>query len=358
MKVYFIGSGLQGCYVPRCLLPLQANGFDGDQTSIIPENNTPENKSKAAQDADIIVFHRPEHPGKLELAHHLKSIGKKIVFDNDDTYKDLDGMKFNEYMNEERVTRGIAKVNSTIDAFIAEADLVTTSTEFLAEEYRKLNPNVFVLPNCIDPFYYDEPLRNENGKIRIGITGSVAVSGDLEVLIPILKHYQKNKEVELVVFSLPPNGNDSIARKLYKEEYEIFDSLDIEWQPFVSAHEYPQKLNSLKIDIMIIPRKDSYFNRCKSNIKFLESSLLEIPCIAQGFSDGKSPYQDPKDAEHMIIVTDNSQWIPEIDKLIADKPKRLEMGRKAREYVVERYSIENNANKWVEAYKTIYGTAK
>lgn len=359
MKVYFVHSGLQGCYVPRCLLPLIANGWDGDQTSIYPEKNTPENKSRAAQDAEVIVFHRPEQAKKLELALMLKKLGKKIVFDNDDTYKDLDGMKFNEYMNEERVTRGIATVNRTIDAFIAEADLVTCSTEFLAEEYRKLNPNVVVLPNYVDPFYYDEPLRNETDTIRIGITGSVAVSGDLEVLIPILRHYEQDKRVKLVVFSLPPGGNDSIARKLYAEEYKIFDSMDIEWQPFVNAYEYPEKLNELKLDIMIIPRKDSYFNRCKSNIKFLESSLLEIPVIAQGFADGKSPYQvNPEDAKHMIIVTDNSQWIPEIEKLIADKQLRFDMGKKAHEYVLANYDINKNADKWVKAYETLYGSTK
>ncbi len=353
MKVYYVHSGLQGCYVPRCLLPLIACGFDGDQTSIHPEHNTPENKARAAQDADIVVFHRPEHPKKLELMHHLKSMGKKIVFDNDDTYKDLDGMKYSEYMNEARVTKGIERINKTIDAFIVESDLVTTTTEFLAEEYRKLNPNVVVLPNCVDPFYYDEPLRNESDIVRIGITGSVAVSGDLEILIPILQHYEKDKRVKLVIFSLPPNGDDKILRTLYKEEYKIFDSMDIEWQPFVPPYDYPQKLNELRLDMMIIPRKDSYFNRCKSNIKFLETSLLEIPVIAQGFTDGKSPYQKPEDAAHMKIVIDNKDWIPEIEKMMADKAGRMEMARKAREYVLENYDINKKGHLWKEAYATL-----
>lgn len=350
-KVYYVHSGLTACYLVRCLLPLQENGWDGDQTSIVPEKNTPENKAAAAQDADIVVFHRPEQTTKLQLARLLKKQGKKIVFDNDDTYKDLKGMKYTEYMDEERVSKGIERINKVIDAFIVEADLVTTSTEFLAEEYRKLNPNVAVLPNCIDPFYYDsEPLRNESDVVRIGVTGSVAVSADLEVLIPLIKHYEKDKRVQLVIFSLPPNGDDQIVRKLYAEEYKVFDSMDIEWQPFVPPYEYPDKLNSLKLDIMIIPRHDSYFNRCKSNVKFLESSMFEIPVIAQGFADGKSPYQDPEDAKHMKIVIDNKDWIPEIDKMILDKEGRRELGRKAKEYVLSRYTIEKNAHLWVEAY--------
>ena len=62
-------------------------------------------------------------------------------------------------MDEERLKNGLKTINETIDLFIKEADLVTCSTEFLANEYRKLNPNVVVLPNCVDPFMFDEPLK-------------------------------------------------------------------------------------------------------------------------------------------------------------------------------------------------------
>ncbi len=114
MKVYYISSGLQGCYQVRCLLPLMANGWDGDQTSIRLESHTPEDKSKAAQDADVIVFHRPETKDKLELARILKSMGKKIVYDNDDTAKHDGGFRFNEMLNKERMKKGLESINKTL----------------------------------------------------------------------------------------------------------------------------------------------------------------------------------------------------------------------------------------------------
>lgn len=355
MRVYYVNSGNFGCYVVRCLLPLVANGWDGDQTSIHPHNRTPENKSQAAQHADIVVFHRPDDPKKFELMKLLKQVGKKIVIDNDDTYKDGDGIKLNTYFNAERVKRGLQTINKIMDAAIIEADLITCTTEVLADEYRRLNKEVVVLPNCVDPFYFEEPLLNETDVVRIGITGSIGMSSDLDVLAPIIKHYEKDRRVKIVFFSLPANrASNPMLSQAYEHEYNFLDSVDVEWHPTVNADVYYDKINSLKLDIMLIPRADNYFNRCKSNLKFLESSMFEIPVIASGFPDGKAPYQvDPDDAKHMSIVIDNSKWVEEIEKLIVDKELRREMGKKAHDYVLNKYDINTNAHKWEEAYSKI-----
>lgn len=363
MRVYYVGSGLQGCYTVRCLLPLVENGWDGDQVSINLDAKTPEDKSKAAQNADVVVFHRPEQTQKLELARMIKKMGKKIVFDNDDTYKDDGGVKFNEFMDKERVEKGLDKLNKSIDTFIKEADLVTCSTEFLAEEYRKINPNVVVLPNCIDPFYFDEPIRNNNGKIRLGLVGSIGVTSDLWVAEPILRKYLNDDRVEIVLFSMPPKGHDKITREIYSEEYKLLDEIiqanNVIWQPFVEMQEYYDTLNNLAIDIMLIPRADNYFNRCKSNIKFLESSMFEIPVIAQSFNDGKSPYEvNPEDAKHMLLAKNKEDWIKNIEYLISDKQKRLDMGKKAKEYVINNYSIEKKGHLWKESYLKLYDKNK
>src|SRR5690349_11686795 len=107
MRVYYVTSGNFGCYVVRALLPLIANGWDGDHTSLKAFQKTPEDKTKAAKASDIVVFHRPDDPKKLELARILKKEGKKIVMDNDDTHKDIGGIILNEYFNKERVKKGL-----------------------------------------------------------------------------------------------------------------------------------------------------------------------------------------------------------------------------------------------------------
>jgi glycosyltransferase involved in cell wall biosynthesis len=354
MKVFFVGSNLNGCYNVRCLFPLQANGWDGDRTSFGLERMTPENKAKAMADADIVVFHRPERKERLEAARLLKKEGKKIVFDNDDTYKDYGGFKFNEYMDKQMLDKGLSRINENIDTFIKEADLVTCSTEFLKEEYKKINPNVIVLPNCVDPFYFDEPLRNESDIIRIGITGSVGVTSDIEPLKPIIEHYQNDPRVRIVLLSMPPQTENEIYKELYKEEYNFWSKVNMEWHTYVPADEYYDYLNNLKLDMVIIPRYDSLFNRCKSNLKFLENSALQIPSICQAFSTGDSPYQQNKsDEPYLLLANTFEEWIEKIELLINDKKLRRELGEKAQKYVFDNYSIEKNAWKWKEAYETL-----
>jgi len=354
MRVYYITSGLQGCYYYRCLQPLQANGWDGDQTSVFPDQKTPENKSLAAQEADVVVFHRPDDPRKLELARLLKKAGKKIVYDNDDTYKDDNGFKVNKYLDEKRMKKKMASMSDTLDSFIKEADLVTCSTEFLANEYRQLNDKVEVLPNFVDPFMFDEPLYNDTDTFRIGFTGSVGCTADFALATDLVKRIP---EVTWVMHSLPVQRDAEVYKKLYHDEYGLLDTLDIEWHPFCEFHEVYERQNEMRLDLQVIPRQDTYFNKCKSNLKFLESSMLGIPVVAQGFADGKSPYQvDKEDAEHMMICHTQDEFEAAIRILMNDKPRCREMGRKAKEYVEKKYDINNpnNHELWIKAYQNLF----
>lgn len=354
MKTYFIHNTLEGCYNVRCLFPLQENGWNGDRTTFILTRATPEDKAKALVNSDIVVFHRPDKETDLVVARKLKEVGKKIVFDNDDTYKDYGGFKFTEFMNEKMIEKGLTTLGQNLDNFIKEADLVTCSTEFLKKEYEQINPNVVVLPNTVDPFYYPEPLKNDSDVVRIGITGSVGITADMEVLKPIIEKYQNDPRVRLVLLSMPPEGENEFYKKLYSEEYAFWNKVNIEWHSYVPYDEYYEYLNNLKLDMVIIPRKDSYFNRCKSNLKFLENSMLKISTIGQGFSTNDSPYQvDPDDAKHMLIADTYDEWINAIEDLINNKEKRIKIGEEAYNYVKGKYSIENNAYKWKVAYKSL-----
>lgn len=357
MRVYCISSGLQGCYYVRCLLPMQANGWDGDQISIEPHQKDAEKKAWAAQNSDVIVFHRPDEPHKLELARRLKrDYGKKIVFDNDDTFKDDGGFRVNEYMDKERMEKGLAKINDVVDTFIHEvADLVTCSTDYLNAEYRTLHNNVITLPNCVDPFVYDEPLKNETNKLRIGITGSLAITNDFKLVHELTEHFRGDPRIQFVLFSLPPRGNDSLIQELYSEEYKQVANMEAEWHTFVPHHEYYNKLNELRLDLMMIPRADNYFNRCKSNLKFLEAAMFEIPVIAQSFPDHMSPYEvNPDDQKHMKLAANTEEFIAHIEWVLANREEARELGKKSRRYVEDVYDIEKNAYKWEEAYKSIW----
>lgn len=350
-KVYYANSFLESCYYVRCLIPLQAGGWDGDRTSLLTPRIEPERQAQAVLDADIVVFHRPNDWRSLEIAKKLKAQGKKIVADNDDTYKHLEG---------KNLEKALQKVDKGLDEFLKFADLVTTTTEVLANEYRELNDNVVILPNCVDPDMWPEPLKNPSNKVRLGFIGSVASNGDYESMRDILKVLSERDDVQIVVLGLPPQNPDKndtegiIVRDMYKKDYEFWQSLNIDWQPFVPVADYIDTLNGLRLDIMVIPRKDDYFNKCKSNLKFLEASMLKLPSVVQGFTDGLSPYQvNPRDKEFCDIVIDNNDWMKYLEPLIQSKELRERKGQKAYEYVLDNYNIETNIWRWEETYKKL-----
>lgn len=356
MKVYFLSGGYDSCFYVRCMLPLIQNGWWGAKTSMRSPQESIQNQLKGSLAADVVVFQRPMQPAMLEAAKLLKLKGKKIVYDNDDTYRKDSGLPLQmNTMIEESITKKIEEIDGILKEFVSIADLVTTTTGFLAEEYRPLNPNTIVLPNMIDPDDWFPPKRNEGDKVRIGIVGSAVNNQDYAGIIPLLESLSSREDVQLVVFGLPPNAEDTkIVQGYYKTEFDFWHSLNIEWQPFVVQADYARTLNNLKLDIMLIPRADTYFNRCKSNIKFLEAAMCEIPVIAQGFPDGKSPYEvNPRDAEHMVIIKNQEEWAEMVDALIKDKELRRSIGKEAREYVIENYNIKTTASMWRNAYKQL-----
>lgn len=358
MNVYMVNSSYEGCCYIRIMLPTFHNGFVSNKSSLTAKIDSPKKMQEMLTGADIVVFHRPETPEFYDLAKILKSEGKKIVVDNDDTFKIDDYHPLAEF-KPDAVAVGLKSRNEAMDKFLTIADLVTTTTKTLAEEYRKLNDNVIILPNCVDPMDWDEPLRNEGKKVRIGMVGSVAFEYDYLHIKDILRGLDKREDVQLVMFGLGSKEhreqNQNIT-KAFAEEYKFWDSLGIEQIPWCPRKDYPRILNEARLDIMLIPRKDNYFNRCKSNIKFLEAAMCEIPCICQSFDNG--PYEEIEYLKALgtgLLVKDNNHWMSEINKLITDKTMRRQIGKNAKEYTLNNYNIECSAPMWEDAYKQLYG---
>lgn len=352
MKVYFIGATYESCYYVRCFLPLVANGWDGDKTSMRRSRVNAEQMMQGAMASDVIVFHRPLQKEMLQAAILLKQAGKKIVMDNDDTYRKDSGVPTNMFKPlKDKLDKAIEGIDASLKEFAKIADLVTVSTEFLAEEYREFNKNVLVLPNCVEPYDWEEPLKNEGDKVRIGIVGSVASNQDYKSIIPLLDILKNRKDVQLVLFALPIKAKETeLAQEIYKPEYEFWAQYEPEWHHFVPIYEYQEKLNSLRLDIMLIPRFESYFNKAKSNVKFLEASMCEIATIAQSFSDGNSPYE--KDS-NLVLANTEQEWIEKTIELIENKTLRDTIAKEARKYVLRNYNINNKAHLWEQAYANI-----
>lgn len=356
MKVYYIGGTYESCYYVRCLQPLQVNGWDGDKISRYSKKADTQTMIKGAMNADIIVFHRPIQKEMYESALLLKEAGKKIVMDNDDTYRANSGVPVQMFgKDREKLDTAIDAINEQLKKFAEIADMVTVTTEFLKKEYEQWNKNVVVLPNCVDPFDWEEPLKNDTGKIRLLITGSVASNKDYENIIPLLEKLKDRKDVQLILQALPPDKEEyKETRAIYKPELDFWKQYNVEWYPFLQLNEYLDFIPTLKADIMLVPRHDNYFNRCKSNLKFLEASMCKMATVAQSFPDGNSPYEvNEADRDYLILATTPEDWTNKVLDLLDNKEKIDILKEKAHEYVKNWYDININGYKWKDAYKTI-----
>ena len=353
MRVFYIGSkNHMGCWYVRCFLPMSHNGWTGNYVGLEDKIKPVKVCEQEIKKADVIVFHRPNTNWHHKVGMIAKQMGKKIVFDNDDTMK-LDNFHPFFNLDGEGFENNKKQVNNVLDNFIINSDLVTCSTEFLAKEYREIHKNVVVLPNCVDASDWDTPKRNKGDKVRIGIVGSVAYHHDFERIKDVLRKLDEDPKIQLVVLGLVKKTSDNpkIA-KVYKKEFAFWETLkNLEWIPFVKVVDYFDTLNDLELDIMLIPRRENYFNKAKSNVKFLEASMLEIPVIAQSFKN--APYEDDIDGTNGLLIKDDSKWLKEIYNLVDNKKLRVSIGEEARKYTLKNYNIEDHYQKWEEAYNKL-----
>jgi glycosyltransferase involved in cell wall biosynthesis len=211
---------------------------------------------------------------------------------------------------------------------------ITVSTQELAREISQYNKDVFILPNLLDKRLWDRPLaersehREYSGggkKIKICFAGSPTHQGDLEMieqpLLDILERF--GEDVELVLFGCATKR----LIQFPSVRYLLFDDGYVR---------FVKTLFSLHVDIGLAPLEDNEFNRCKSNIKWLEYSA----CAAAGIYSDLPPYKDIHPGRDGLVVGNSQkEWREALEFLIYNKKKRIKMGYMARKRVMEEFTL-------------------
>src|SRR5215471_5516616 len=165
----------------------------------------------------------------------------------------------------------------------AHAHVVTTTTPELADNLRKLNPNVVVIPNSVDPEEWTLQPRRPEQPVCIGWLGGSSHFLDLAIAADALSELAKKKTFRFVIYGLTPMSSvDLLYRKSLETHGERFrnshlgkaikvflrktEQLPYSFQPFVRASQYAETLCNLGFDIGIAPLADTAFNRNKSCI--------------------------------------------------------------------------------------------
>lgn len=281
------------------------------------------------EEIDVIVGQRFVGPGQL-LWEKWKATGKvKLVYEVDDDILQPDTWS------------GLAhtfdpSIQESFEACIRMSDLVTVSTPTLADQMRRLNPNVRVLPNHIDAdmLYVDRPRRD---RLTVGWSGGMSHLGDwMAVKDPVGSVLRANPDVDMHFIGIDYSPVLELGR----------DCRYTPWQTDVWGY-----IKACDFDIGLAPLSDTPFNHSKSHIRALEYMALGIPVIAADLP----PYRDlVVDGVTGYLASTPEAWAKRLTDLIADADAREELGAAGKQ-VARDWVIQSGWTHWRDAYEEVTG---
>jgi len=320
MNILWITTDRNGCGTYRAHVPALSLEEKGHHNLFLfPENLTFSDPHKELDNIDVVIFQRVLEPKIEKWLSVAKEYGVKTVFEMDDDLFHVPRHNPSFHFFDLTPIRRILKRHLT------ESDYIIASTAPLREEILRQTgrspKEVFLCSNHLHPSIWSlwnfsavEKLKSD--KIVIGWQGSFTHDTDFKMALPALKSLmKKHSNVVVRLFGGVPF---SIRGVLEGHQFE--------WREFVPFEYYPVTLFRLNFDIGLAPITDSKFNRSKSNIKWLEYSALQIPCVAsnvfpyaKSISHGKTGF----------LATSQTEWEQCLEELIIDEAKRKSIAQAA-----------------------------
>ncbi|WP_239404648.1 glycosyltransferase [Frankia sp. Cj3] len=324
MQICGIPHAPDGSGYYRFYLPYERLVEESDHIVMLPPPGqqfvpTPEQASQV----DVLAMQRPA--GRAGVRNLEGLVGRTaLVYETDDDMLQVAPAGL-PHLYDERMRESIRRC-------IRLCDMVTVSTEPLADQVRPLNANVVVIPNHIDAGVL-EMRRPRRDRLTIGWAGGHSHLPDMvTVADPLRRVLEAHPDVDMhfAGFDYSP---------LVKRQCRWST-----WEPDVWAH-----YKRIDFDIGIAPLAPIPFNDSKSHLKALEYGALGIPVIAADLP----PYREfVIDGVTGYLVRTEAEWEARLTELIHDEAARAEMGAKGRE-VAERYTIQNGWRLWNDAYEAV-----
>jgi len=347
----------------------------------------------------IVVYHRslgPDFEKSDILVEKLNKEGIVTVCDIDDYW-----MPGKEHPIHDIIK--FHKVNEKIMSSLRKAKYVTTTTTIFADEIKKLNKNVFIFPNAINPKepQFMEPTI-ESDRLRVGWLGGSSHLHDIQLLDQsFAKLNQSVKNLQFVlcgfdtrgsVTEINPQTKEQKKRPIRPEEtvWAKYESIFTQNYSYVSE-EYKKHLlkftqddfnqsndesylrvwtqpvtsyakNYSKFDVSLAPIKNVKFNILKSQLKVIEAGFYKKALIATNLGPYTidlvqfSKYGVFNDKGNALLVNENrnhSDWAKYINLLLKNPNMVKDMGESLYETVKDVYDLNNVTKLRSEFYKSI-----
>ena len=272
-------------------------------------------------DVKTVKVQRQASSAQKQFILHLKEVQKeqkfRLLYEVDDVVFREDIPNYNKFKfafdNDEIRTNCIDIINM--------CDEVVVTCDYMRKLYQERTgkKEITVIPNFV-PYSWMGHFYNKD-KIRA--------------------HYDKNKKRPRVLYTgsgahydvdFKNNGVDDfshvlemVARTRFKYQWVFVGSYppqlhnlvqngDVEFYPWQTLAKYPGFISSLNIQATIAPLQDNSFNRSKSDIKYIESCVLGLPCFVQNM-------ETYKDAFDYLKFTTGDELETKLDAVLKNKMK-------------------------------------
>lgn len=292
------------------------NAIDKIDLTIIHGGLDPEQAEKL--EVDTLIFNRAFDPVSTmkETISVLQRKGIKVICDVDDYWHLHPGHQLEiDYLKNKR--------HQPIELAITEANQVWTTHVHLARKIRKLNRNVLIVPNSLNP--NENQWRRTNVPQSFGWMGSTAHAMDLKTVLRPMKKYWQDDSLKwgMIMAGFHPNA---VGIWLELQYYLTGGKLApqdryirMEGKPVA---EYGNLIDA--IGVGIIPLADNEFNRCKSELKVLEFAAKGRTVIVQNIH----PYTNICNEENSYLVNEPMDFyrhMKRIEKRPEEAAKKAEV---------------------------------
>jgi glycosyltransferase involved in cell wall biosynthesis len=309
--------------------------------------------------ADIVMFQLQVNTLIAQIIPICKANGIKVVMDMDDDLLNVPewnpayfmmGRKFLPFHKEPTTGAPMdLKKNKerleNLTKMLRDVDLITLTGKGLRNEYSKFN-KVKIIPNAIDPTIVKESKRSGglfDKKLRIFWQGSPTHAADLHSIKNVIQTItNKYPHVEWVVWG---SQYEDFAKWMEIESDRVVSI------PTVPFKDYYKKLASLKMDIGIAPLADHDYNKCKSNIKWIEYAMCGIPAVCSDIVTYSDSVQHGKTG---FLAHTWEDWVVYLSDLIEQPELRELIAAQAKEQVLQDFNIENTIKRWEEVFLSLH----
>ena len=283
--------------------------------------------------AAVIFYRTPGTDGVLQCVRNARRLGLPTYWEVDDLIFDPNEYMLNANLRplSEELKRSVLSGVPLYRQGMLACDAAVASTTALAAEMRRAGmAEVHVVENALDSgtlkaaraALADRDDADEH--IRIGY-GSGTKTHDLDFLEAapaLLACLEAHPDLRLRIIGelgLPE------AFDAWKDRIERF--------PAASYATYMRLL--AECDIAIAPLEPSLFNDAKSNIKFIEAAMVELPSVCSPAANFASLVETGRNG---FLASDEEAWREALAQLIASPNLRARIARAAKADVVARYA--------------------